>query len=95
SPQALLAGLGKEILEFRVDGSTEAALSALRSRGVARGDAFAVGARVTVPLHEHAATEAVAVIDEERLRVSEIATRVPTLDDVYLQLTGARIAEAA
>src|SRR5205807_205657 len=46
-------------------------------------------------LHEHAATEALAVIDSERLRVSEIATRVPSLDDVYLQLTGARIEQAA
>src|SRR5579871_4679595 len=95
SPKALLAGLGREILEFRVDGSAEAALAALRERGVARSDAFAVGARVTVPLHEHAAPEALAVIDSERLRVSEIATRVPTLDDVYLQLTSARISEAA
>jgi ABC-2 type transport system ATP-binding protein len=90
-PEALLAGLGHEILEFRVAGSTDAALAAMRERGVAREDAFAVGARVTVPLHEHAATDALAVIDNERLHVSEIATRVPTLDDVYLQLTGARI----
>jgi ABC-2 type transport system ATP-binding protein len=95
SPEALLAGLGREILEFRVEGSTEAALGALRARGVARGDAFAVGARVTVPLHEHAPTDALAVIDQERLRVSEITTRIPTLDDVYLELTGARIGEAA
>jgi ABC-2 type transport system ATP-binding protein len=95
SPQALLAGLGHEILEFRVDGSAEGAVDALRDRGVARGDSFAIGARVTVPLHEHAATEALAAINEERLRVSEIATRVPTLDDVYLQLTGGRINEAA
>ena len=91
SPQAMLDGLGREILEFRVDGSPEAAVGALRERGVARDDSFAIGARVTVPLHEHAATEAVAVIDAERLRVSEIATRVPTLDDVYLQLTGAQL----
>jgi hypothetical protein len=41
------------------------------------------------------ATEALSVIDFERLRVSEIATRVPTLDDVYLELTGARIDAAA
>ena len=95
SPQVLLAGLGREILEFRVDGSPQAALAALRERGVARDDGFAVGARVTVPLHEHAAADALAVIDSERLRVSEIATRVPTLDDVYLELTGARMDEAA
>jgi ABC-2 type transport system ATP-binding protein len=95
SPQALLAGLGREILEFRVSGSAPAALAALRDRGIARADSFAVGARVTVPLHEHATTDALTAIESERLHVSEIATRLPTLDDVYLQLTGARIAEAA
>jgi ABC-2 type transport system ATP-binding protein len=94
SPQALLAGLGREILEFRVEGSTEIALDVLREQGIARDDAFAVGARVTVPLHEYAATDALAVIDSERLHVAEIATRIPTLDDVYLQLTGARLGEA-
>jgi ABC-2 type transport system ATP-binding protein len=95
SPAALLAWLGREILEFRVDGSPAAAVGALRDRGVARGDSFAIGARVTVPLHEHAATEAIAAIEAEGLRVSEIVTRIPTLDDVYLQLTGARMDEAA
>jgi ABC-2 type transport system ATP-binding protein len=95
SPSALLAGLGREILEFRVDGSPATAVGALRDRGVARGDSFAIGARVTVPLHEHAATEAIAAIEAEGLRVSEIVTRIPTLDDVYLQLTGARMDEAA
>ena len=94
-PETLLAGLGREILEFRVGGRPEAAISALRQRGVARADSFAVGARVTVPLHDHTAAEALAVIESERLRVSEIVTRVPTLDDVYLQLTGARIDAAA
>jgi ABC-2 type transport system ATP-binding protein len=94
SPSALLAGLGREILEFRVSGSPDAALEALRERGVAGQDAFAVGARVTVPLHEHAATDALAAIETEHLHVSEIATRVPTLDDVYLHLTGERIAPA-
>jgi ABC-2 type transport system ATP-binding protein len=95
SPRALLDGLGGEILEFRVDGSAQAALAALRERGVAGDDAFAVGARVTLPLHEHAATDALMTINAERLHVSELATRVPTLDDVYLQMTGARLGEAA
>jgi ABC-2 type transport system ATP-binding protein len=94
SPGALLAGLGREILEFRVSGSPEAALAALSERGVAGADAFAVGARVTVPLHEHPASDALATIEAERLHASEIATRVPTLDDVYLHLTGERISTA-
>jgi len=95
SPQALLARLGREILEFRVDGSPHLALATLRDRGIAAEDAFAIGARITVPLHRHAATEALAAIESERLRVSEIATRVPNLDDVYLQLTGGEVREAA
>jgi ABC-2 type transport system ATP-binding protein len=95
SPRALLAGLGGEILEFRVDGDPEAAISILRERGIAREDAFAIGARVTVPLHEHAASEALGAIDGERLRAAEIATRIPTLDDVYLQLTGSQMTAAA
>ena len=39
--------------------------------------------------------EALAAIESERLRASEIATRVPNLDDVYLQLTGGALREAA
>ncbi len=95
SPKALLARLGREILEFRVDGSPERALATLRDRGIAADDAFAIGSRITVPLHRHAATEALAAIDSEHLRASEIATRVPNLDDVYLQLTGGALREAA
>jgi ABC-2 type transport system ATP-binding protein len=97
SPRALLAALGREILEFRVDGNASAgrALARLRERRIAGRDAFAIGARVTVPLHAHAATEALAAIESERLRASEIATRAPNLDDVYLQLTGGALREAA
>ena len=92
SPKALLAGLGREILEFRVDGSRSARSRRLRDRDIAGADAFAIGARITVPLHDHSATDALAAIESERLRASEIATRVPNLDDVYLQLTGERSA---
>ncbi|HTP18861.1 MAG TPA: ATP-binding cassette domain-containing protein [Solirubrobacteraceae bacterium] len=95
SPQALLDRLGREILEFRVDGNPQRALATLRDRGIAAEDAFAIGARVTVPLHNHAVTDALGAIESERLHASEIATRVPNLDDVYLQLTGGALSEAA
>jgi ABC-2 type transport system ATP-binding protein len=94
SPGALLAGLGREILEFRVDGNPRRALASLRERRVAGDDAFAIGARITLPLHHHAVSEALAAIESERLRASEIATRVPNLDDVYLKFTGS-LSEAA
>ncbi len=94
-PEALLAGLGEEILEFRVDGDAEGAVQMLRSRGMAGSDAFAVGARVTVALHGRAATEALRAIQTDHLRASEIQVRKPTLDDVYIQLTGAHLGEGA
>jgi ABC-2 type transport system ATP-binding protein len=92
SPDSLLASLGREILEFRVAGDPEAELASLRRQHLAGDDAFAVGTRVTVPLHDRSAAEMLAVIDG---RAWEIATRAPSLDDVYLQLTGRRFAEAA
>jgi ABC-2 type transport system ATP-binding protein len=94
TPEALLAGLGREIVELRVAGDPGSALSRLRARGVAGGDAFAVGATVTVPLHDRGAGDAIAAIDELGL-AHAIGTRRPTLDDVYLRLTGDRLAEAA
>jgi ABC-2 type transport system ATP-binding protein len=92
SPKALLERLGSEILEFRTEGDPNAALAALKLRRLAGDDAFVVGARVTVPLHGHTAAEALASV---RTQVSEITTRVPTLDDVYLELTGGRLQQAA
>jgi ABC-2 type transport system ATP-binding protein len=94
TPRALLEGLGGEILEFRVPGDPHEALATLRRRGVAGADAFAIGARVTVPLQRVAAAEALAAIGAEGLRAYEIATRTPNLDDVYLKFTGSR-SEAA
>jgi hypothetical protein len=48
-----------------------------------------------VPLHDRSAADAIAVIHDAHLVASSISTRQPTLDDVYLRLTGARLAEAA
>jgi hypothetical protein len=47
-----------------------------------------------VPLHGTAGSAAIAVVDELEL-ATEISTRRPTLDDVYLRLTGDRLAAAA
>jgi ABC-2 type transport system ATP-binding protein len=95
TPAALLDGLGRELVELRVDGEAAPAIAALREHRIAGDDAFAVGSTLTVPLRERTAAEALALIDELRLgRV--LATRRPTLDDVYLRLTGDRlVAQAA
>jgi ABC-2 type transport system ATP-binding protein len=95
TPGALLAGLGRELVELRVNGDAGSALASLRARGLAGDDAFTIGSTLTVPLHDHAAAHVVAEIHQSELAPSSISTRQPTLDDVYLQLTGARLAEAA
>ncbi len=94
TPQALLAQLGRELVELHVDGDVTGALVALRERGVAGGDAFAVGSRLTVPLHEHSSGDAIAAIHKLGL-AGAISARQPTLDDVYLRLTGDSLAAAA
>src|SRR5437899_4141366 len=95
TPRALLAGLGHELVELRVNGDAATALSSLRTRGIAGDDAFTVGSTLTVPLHDRTAAHAISAIHDADLAASSISTRQPTLDDVYLQLTGARLADAA
>jgi ABC-2 type transport system ATP-binding protein len=94
TPAGLRAQLGRELVELRARGKAADALAALRARNVAGEDAFAVGSTLTVPLHDLSGSAAIAVVDELGL-ATEISTRTPTLDDVYLRLTGNRLAEAA
>jgi ABC-2 type transport system ATP-binding protein len=95
TPDGLLAGLGGEVLELRVDGDPSDALSALRARGVAPASAFAVGSTLTVPLARITAGEVVTALGDAGIATSAISSRQPTLDDVYLQQTGDRLPEAA
>jgi ABC-2 type transport system ATP-binding protein len=94
TPRALLAGLGRELVEVRLDGNVESVLALLRERGVAGDDAFAVGSRLTVPLHDRSSREAIAAVHDLGIR-GAISAREPTLDDVYLRLTGDSLAAAA
>ncbi len=95
TPAALLADLGREIVELRVDGDGDAALAVLRAHGIGGSDAFAVGSTLAVPLHQRSAADALSAIDASGVAPTAIATRKPTLDDVYLRLTGGRLAAAA
>jgi ABC-2 type transport system ATP-binding protein len=92
TPTALLAGLGGELLELRVDGNVALALRAL---GPAARDAYVAGSTLTVPLHDTSVGDAIAVLDRAGVSTSAIATRRPTLDDIYLRLTGEGLPAAA
>jgi ABC-2 type transport system ATP-binding protein len=95
APAELLAGLGGELLEARVDGDVQVALAALGAHGLASADAYVVGQTLTVPLHDATAGDAIAALDRAGLTVGSVASRQPTLDDVYLRLTGAGLPAAA
>jgi ABC-2 type transport system ATP-binding protein len=92
SPAALLARIGQEILELRIDGDIGAVLALLRRHGIARDDSYAVGATLHVPLHDRNGREAMAMITDLGLNPAAVTSRSPTLDDVYLQHTGASLA---
>jgi ABC-2 type transport system ATP-binding protein len=94
APGTLLAGLGAELLELRVDTRGTIVLAALRDAGIAHADAFIVGATLTIPLNGRSGRDATEAIDALTIRreIAAITTRPPTLDDVYLQLTGGSLA---
>jgi ABC-2 type transport system ATP-binding protein len=92
TPAGLLAGLGREIVELRVDGDVGAALAALGRQGVALTHAFSVGATIRLPTRDRPAPELVAAIRAAGVPTRALTTRAPTLDDVYLQTTGEPLA---
>jgi ABC-2 type transport system ATP-binding protein len=95
TPAALRGELGAQLVELRVREDAESALGILRARGLAGGDAFAVGVTVTVPLGTRAATDTIADIEATGIRAAAVTAREPTLDDVYLRLTGGQLRAAA
>ena len=78
TPAELRGRLGRTLLELHVDGNAAAAVDALHGYG-----AFAVGSTVTVPLRDGQAEP-----ELHHLRLHALVRRPPTLDDVYLRLTG-------
>ena len=95
TPHALRADLGERIVELRVHDQPAAALDRLRDSGLAGRDAFAVGTTITIPLHDHDDADATAAIERSGIAPASITTREPTLDDVYLRLTGGQLRNAA
>lgn len=93
SPASLLASLGDEILELRVD-QTDKAAKILYSNGVAAQDVLVIGGTVTASLRGIPGTRLIQLLNEDSVTVRSAATRRPTLDDVYLRLTGGRMTAA-
>jgi ABC-2 type transport system ATP-binding protein len=96
TPDELKDRVGGERLEIRLEDAAlaEVAVRALASLGdeppIVAGDLVTVGVR----RRGGAIVEAVRRLDEARVGVEDIALRRPTLDDVFLALTGHAAEEA-
>jgi ABC-2 type transport system ATP-binding protein len=90
TPRELKARVGGEQLEIRLaDGArAETAVTALADVGDSA--AALVDGAVCVPLHRRRGTiaEAVRRLDQAGIAIDDIVVRSPTLDDVFLQMTG-------
>jgi ABC-2 type transport system ATP-binding protein len=94
TPRALLDGVGDNVIELRAHDAARV-LRLLRTRGLATDQAFTVGSTVTLPLRGVTVAAAMEAIAGLQLGEASLSSRPPSLDDVYLRLTGDRIAAAA
>lgn len=90
SPRNLLASIGPEVLDLRV-GNPEMAVAVLRGRGIAEHDIAVTGSTVTASLRNVSAQHVTEYLTRSSVIVHAATTRRPSLDDVYLRLTGAHI----
>jgi ABC-2 type transport system ATP-binding protein len=93
SPTNLLASIGDEVLELRAE-DTDKAEEVLRNHGVAVEDILVIGGTITASLRGMPGARAIQLLDDDSVPIRSISTRPPSLDDVYLRLTGDRIAAA-
>ena len=95
SPDELKRQVGGDRLEIRLaDGSsTPAALGALA--GLGEGDPLALDGVVSMPVSSGVAVaDSVRALDAAGIEIADVSTRRPTLDDVFLQLTGRAAVDA-
>jgi ABC-2 type transport system ATP-binding protein len=90
TPTNLLNALGNQVLEVRVD-DPETAIRAFDAEHVPSDDLLVIGGTITVPLRGVPVEQVLGRLDSAAVGVRSVTTRQPTLDDVYLRLTGDRM----
>ena len=90
TPRELKLQVGGERLEITLCDSGRGAAAASALEGIGDGRPEVLDGVVRVPLRERsgAITAAVRRLDEASVAIDDIVLREPTLDDVFLQLTG-------
>jgi len=90
APVELKAGLGATVVEIRVADPADAARAAARLQRIAHADVLD-GRRtlaVKVPDKGPAVQQVIRLLDADAIIIESLTIREPTLDDVFLQLTG-------
>jgi ABC-2 type transport system ATP-binding protein len=92
SPRELKARMGADVLELHLEELSALAPTAAALRGIGSGEpSIDTGdRRITLPVHQ-GATDLMSVVrrlDEEGIVPSDVSLRRPSLDDVFLALTG-------
>jgi len=95
TPAGLKEQVGGDRLEVRLGRGADAAVAAEVLVRLADGAPVVLDGTVSVPVSGGGGkvTEAVRRLDEAGIAIDEIATQRPTLDDVFLELTGHTAAE--
>jgi ABC-2 type transport system ATP-binding protein len=90
TPDELKDRVGGERLEIRLEDATKAEVAAQALESMSDEAPSRTGDLVSVPVRRRggAIVEAVRRLDDARIGVEDIALRRPTLDDVFLALTG-------
>src|SRR5205823_3070883 len=91
SPRNLLDALGDEMLEVEAAGGSAPVRAVLRDGLLPIENALEIGSLLTIPLQHGLGDLAVRRLQDAGLPLRAISVRRPTLDDVYLRLTGARL----
>ena len=95
----LKSKVGGDVLEVTLARKTDVkkALTALRTLAAGDPKVDSAAAHITVPVQGGASVlvEAVRKLDRARVKISDLALRRPTLDDVFLALTGHGAEEVA
>jgi ABC-2 type transport system ATP-binding protein len=96
TPEELKSEVGGERLEIRLADGVPAETAAEALVGVGSGAPAVLDGTVSLPIAGAAGAVAAAVrrLDETGIAIDDIATHRPTLDDVFLKLTGQTATEA-
>ncbi len=96
TPEELKRARGSDLIIARIDGDLDAAVEALKGTGRVNS-VEAHGNQLTASVANGAAViSAVALaLDHSGIGVQELTLRTPTLDDVFLQVTGERLQDDA